>query len=723
GYVTAADIQQQSQIYGHQYQYPAPQTVNPYAIPTESNELRTRSLSDSGYMSRASTIHSANGSFLGITPRVPLTPQARSFNQQPNSRYNGDLQADESPLPDRPVIKPKSKKKKGKQQPVSCHYEHCLWEGRCESERKKHIQQKHTKPFKCGLGDCAIQFGSKSDRKRHQSSIHPDGRGPKFRCFADAKCEAGAKIYKRKDNFTAHLQKCHDLTPEQVSEQLRLSNQWLFDITQQSNRATLQQVNTHYPASLVEGPVEPIVSQPQDVASLNGLGSSFPPNNTHLGPLATEGFLETRSGYETRGGARDDTASLVGGCLEDNKAINMPEFTGQSGKSPVLSSSIIHSAQNGQTSGPSHRQPILSLPRSEYSDEIVKSLQKVDLTFSQPEPTQPAVEVDKYPCTRPGCNFSCRMPSLLKKHVKRHDRPYGCTFADCYKRFGSKADWKRHEIARHSHVPAWRCDDPDRDYLSRDCARMFERKEVYRAHLRDHGVHNEAQIRQRLEDNKIGGDCQFQFWCGFCKGLVKVTRESFYASNERFDHICSEHFEKGQDISSWLLPHCHLTKEQAKQLASEKASAPASSITETTRRDSIGSWPLPSSEAHSTPAYGLQRQDTPTSLGRGNNQIRTFRSGSRNRRSRASKSPSFSLKRRREKSRSASGSPSAPARKVSVRVPPQQQATELQQPTEFIDPQGDDMGEWSEFFNADDTLSREFSLFPDTTDNTTPFCG
>jgi hypothetical protein len=36
-----------------------------------------------------------------------------------------------------------------------------------------------------------------------------------------------------------------------------------------------------------------------------------------------------------------------------------------------------------------------------------------------------------------------------RKHMKRHERPYGCAISGCDKAFGSKHDWNRHEMSQH----------------------------------------------------------------------------------------------------------------------------------------------------------------------------------------------------------------------------------------------------------------------------------
>lgn len=138
--ITFADIAQQSQVYGQQYHFPTPQTATPYAGPTGGTELRTRSLSDSGYMSRISGI-SGNTSFQGTLANIPQSPQTVSFNQliqpgfTPGSQYTPDPQPETSSLLNEPASQPKPRRKR-KERKVFCPEKDCPWTGRCPSERK-----------------------------------------------------------------------------------------------------------------------------------------------------------------------------------------------------------------------------------------------------------------------------------------------------------------------------------------------------------------------------------------------------------------------------------------------------------------------------------------------------------------------------------------------------------------------------------------------------------
>ncbi|RYP55378.1 hypothetical protein DL768_000133 [Monosporascus sp. mg162] len=110
----------------------------------------------------------------------------------------------------------------------------------------------------------------------------------------------------------------------------------------------------------------------------------------------------------------------------------------------------------------------------------------------------------QYPCSKCKKTFSRRCE--LKKHEKRHSKPYGCTFPTCNKRFGSKNDWKRHENSQHFLLEVWR-------------------------------------------------NCEARFWCGFCQAIIESKQKGLGAWSERFDHI-DNHFAgrnnfTRKEISDW----------------------------------------------------------------------------------------------------------------------------------------------------------------------------
>uniref|UniRef100_A0A8H7TR37 C2H2-type domain-containing protein n=1 Tax=Bionectria ochroleuca TaxID=29856 RepID=A0A8H7TR37_BIOOC len=78
------------------------------------------------------------------------------------------------------------------------------------------------------------------------------------------------------------------------------------------------------------------------------------------------------------------------------------------------------------------------------------------------------------------CNICGRVftrPCELRKHSKRHKKPYGCTVYRCEKTFGSKDDWKRHERQQHTPPEVWVCE--------KNCREAFGSRDLFGLHLED----------------------------------------------------------------------------------------------------------------------------------------------------------------------------------------------------------------------------------------------
>jgi hypothetical protein len=162
-------------------------------------------------------------------------------------------------------------------------------------------------------------------------------------------------------------------------------------------------------------------------------------------------------------------------------------------------------------------------------------------------------------CYYDGCSFSGRTCDL-NKHVKRHQRPYGCTYPKCYKKFGAKSDWKRHENSQHFQQETFRCGLPKSDG---PCGQHFYRAGQFRTHLElEHKITKNPQ--DTVERYKIGKNCQGQYWCGFCCKIQKLQTRRNYAWDERFDHI-AHHFERDdpkRNIDDWICVEENRTKGQ-----------------------------------------------------------------------------------------------------------------------------------------------------------------
>ncbi|KAJ9156336.1 C2H2 and C2HC zinc finger [Pleurostoma richardsiae] len=166
-------------------------------------------------------------------------------------------------------------------------------------------------------------------------------------------------------------------------------------------------------------------------------------------------------------------------------------------------------------------------------------------------------ENNQHHCSK--CSKSFPRQCELKKHMKRHEKPYGCTFPPCSKRFGSKNDWKRHENSQHFQLEMWKCNEPGTNGASSLCGKACHRRETFKYHLmKDHNITAPEAIDERLKSCSIGRHSDDKFWCGFCEKVVTIYAErGLKALTGRFDHI-DAHFSgrlgPKMDISQWKSP-------------------------------------------------------------------------------------------------------------------------------------------------------------------------
>ena len=135
--------------------------------------------------------------------------------------------------------------------------------------------------------------------------------------------------------------------------------------------------------------------------------------------------------------------------------------------------------------------------------------------------------------------------------MKRHTRPYGCTFQRCRKRFGSRNDWKRHENSQHFIQEIWVCTLPKGE--DEECRRVLPNKPRLQKHLRvDHALSTDEANEERCDSMRLGRDGHHRFWCGFCERAIEQQRENQGAWDVRFKHI-GDHFDKDDcHIDNWL---------------------------------------------------------------------------------------------------------------------------------------------------------------------------
>lgn len=141
--------------------------------------------------------------------------------------------------------------------------------------------------------------------------------------------------------------------------------------------------------------------------------------------------------------------------------------------------------------------------------------------------------------------------------MKRHDRPYGCTFPTCSDMFARKCDWTRHENVQHFQKfqnEFWRCEEVNSK--GGTCAMECELRHSYQEHLHSfHRILNPHVVKKKINSTCIFSNDQGRFWCGFCSKLVDLEKKGREGETERFDHIdnhfMGRHGFVQQSIQEW----------------------------------------------------------------------------------------------------------------------------------------------------------------------------
>jgi hypothetical protein len=184
---------------------------------------------------------------------------------------------------------------------------------------------------------------------------------------------------------------------------------------------------------------------------------------------------------------------------------------------------------------PSHSRTTAISANASYSGSAISS--------SRPE--------GQYPCPR--CPKVKKRECELTKHMKRHTRPYGCTFANCNKRFGSRNDWKRHENSQHFLAEMWRCSLELAN--GSKCGHLSHEEQHFAKHLEsEHDIKGKSEeSNNQCRNMHLGREGHHRFWCGFCDRLIEQGGGiQAGAWNVRFKHI-GDHFDKDNfKIDDWI---------------------------------------------------------------------------------------------------------------------------------------------------------------------------
>ncbi|KAK3722238.1 hypothetical protein LTR37_002671 [Vermiconidia calcicola] len=419
------------------------------------------------------------------------------------------------------------------------------------SDASKHALQ-HEKPFRCLEYRCTRKegFATNNDLQRHRKSVHgvePEvGRKTGYICQA---CPPPAnanrlKWWPRLDNFKAHIGRKH--------------KSW--------NAQQLIELSEH--------------RRPTDAVSESGYGSqpadeSCPDLSSPLSPAMSR--QQSRQGnlgtiFEFNQGRTDTLAGVGTGQLFDLPTPSKQSGSAFQGQSITGNGfSLLHSREHQGSpvdrmiSPMDTRYPVPELhlngrmcdTQQQYFSRThleERSPKKRRVTGTMMADLKPEVGPTEGQHTCNVCGKVKNRECDLRKHMKRHDRPYGCTFPSCIKRFGSRNDWKRHENSQHYQEEMWRCQF-GRDDGSGKCGRLAYRKDTFALHLfRKHSVPLQThQSEVECTRSHLGREGHHQFWCGFCDALIQQPESILQGAWDfRLKHI-GDHFDKNNShISNWI---------------------------------------------------------------------------------------------------------------------------------------------------------------------------
>jgi sal-like protein len=84
---------------------------------------------------------------------------------------------------------------------------------------------------------------------------------------------------------------------------------------------------------------------------------------------------------------------------------------------------------------------------------------------------------------------------------------------------------------------------------------VCHRRETFKYHLqKEHKIGDASRLDEKIENSRIGRNCETRFWCGFCQKIIEITQKGLSAWTERFNHI-DDHFSgrnyPKKEIKEW----------------------------------------------------------------------------------------------------------------------------------------------------------------------------
>nr|POF12838.1 putative glycosidase crf1 [Quercus suber] len=402
----------------------------------------------------------------------------------------------------------------------------------------KHKLQ-HEKPFLCVEDGCnrTQGFATKNDLERHRKTVHHKeprvGKIERFVCAGCPSPQQGSttKVWLRRDNFKAHIQRKHTDYPEELLiERSQLLN--TTDATSVSGYESMADANRHDLANTS-------LQLTDESTAYEEYGS----NNDYR-----------QGDYSFAFGNRHQNDGLAGigyGAVTDagsNRALEMD----------------VSLWRTEQRKGSESQYKM----RRTMSPITVPDERSLHSTFAPVlEITQAGNAGDPHTNSHPGSqnrskdhlaipSFGTSFGSSSSSGSDLGDGDFVCP--ECGKRKLrecdlTRNDWNRHEFSQHVDAEMWRCRLPRSD--RQICGKVYYTADDMRTHLRS--LEHTQSLFGRVDDEVKRGNCgpygRANFWCGFCNTLIPTTPKEGLASwAARSKHI-GDHYDKdNRKIEDWV---------------------------------------------------------------------------------------------------------------------------------------------------------------------------
>ncbi|CAK1354625.1 unnamed protein product [Cercospora beticola] len=382
--------------------------------------------------------------------------------------------------------------------------QHCQRLPKNHSDAKKHAET-HLRRWKCETAGCTRKdgFATLNDLERHRKSVHslrPSvGSVFGYICQECVQKSEGRdrKFWPRRDNFKAHIRRRHP----------RCDEAHLLDIskTQRPDDATTADIEEQSVVSFAELPQDLSPSDPREAAWRSAqqddaaqhqnpfhdeFSPLFPASGISEDPLAAMGSqIDMQHNEHTYWPMPMPIGSIMEEVHEQPMSSSFP--TSQYYMIPAQQASELPHVDNAAVTD---NRPWS--PTQIASQTSLSSPRPIPACSEERSPRQIKTEPGNHPC--PNCFKLYKRECDLKKHLKRHTRPYGCTFPRCNKDFGSRNDWKRHESTQHQ--------SPRHRQV---------RKQGQNSNL-GHGA-----LSQTIGEAEM----TTSFWCGFCVAMIHCDED------------------------------------------------------------------------------------------------------------------------------------------------------------------------------------------------------